>query len=185
MSRISGDWRRALAVLAGGGVIAYPTEAVYGLGCRADDEQAVARIRALKSRPPATGMIVLIDNLDQLRDWIRQPDQAARRRLQASWPGPETWLMPASATCPAWLGGGDRLAVRLPDHDLCRRLTRELDVPLVSTSANRRDRPPARNADEVARIFANELDLILDGPLGTRARPSRIRDLETGEVIRS
>lgn len=186
MSRVARDPEHALAILRGGGVIAYPTEAVYGLGCRADDEAAVARIRRLKARPAIEGMIILIDSLDSLADWIDPLEPGQGSLLAASWPGPETWLLPASERAPVWLTGrGHRLAARLPDHPLCRRLLRGLGTALVSTSANRREQPPARTAAEADRIFGDDIDLVLEGPLGDLESPTRIRDLESGEVIRA
>lgn len=182
---ISRNLDEAVTVLAAGGVIAYPTEAVYGLGCRVDLPGPVERIRRLKARHSAQGVIVLTDELTRVSGWLEPLIPKQEERLTLSWPGPITWLIPAAAACPRFLrGDSDRLAVRIPEHELCRRLCRELGAALVSTSANPSGRPPARSAAEVAEYFPEALDLILDAPLGGRAKPSGIQDLITGEVIR-
>lgn len=184
-SCLSRSPEEVLTVLAAGGVIAYPTEAVYGLGCRAELPAPVERIRALKERAPSQGVLVLVDDLARVKDWLQPLTAKQEERLTLSWPGSITWLIPAADTCPRWLrGDSGRLAVRIPEHDLCRHLCRELGAPLVSTSANPAGRPPARSAQEVATYFPQGLDLILDAPLGGRSQPSSIRDLVTGEVIR-
>lgn len=174
-----------LKVLDHGGIIAYPTEAVYGLGCRADDQAAVERICALKQRPVEQGVIVLIRDLEQLGDWIEPVSGAQRERLAATWPGPVTWLIPASEHCPAWLKGQHpSLAVRQSNHPLCRELCAMLDVPLVSTSANRSGQAPVRSAAEARELFGDQLDLIVDAPLGDSDTPSAIFDLASGRRLR-
>lgn len=175
----------AIQVLQDGGIIAYPTEAVYGLGCRADDRAAVERICKLKGRPIAQGVIVLIDDLDQLGDWIEPITDPQLERLRSTWPGPVTWLIPATNSCPAWLRGKHAgLAVRQSAHPLCRELVGALDVPLVSTSANRSGQPPATSAAEASAIFGDEVELIIDGSLGGSDEPSAIYDLVTGNRVR-
>lgn len=177
--------QQAIETLNRGGVIAYPTEAVYGLGCRADDRVAVEKICLLKGRPVEQGVIVLIRDLDQLGDWILPLTGPQRERLEESWPGPVTWLAPASEHCPAWLKGRHRsLAIRQSAHPLCRELCQALDTPLVSTSANRSGQSPALTAAEARAMFGDRVDLVIDAPLGDSARPSTIRDLRTGNRLR-
>lgn len=179
------ETHQIIEVLNRGGVIAYPTEAVYGLGCRADRREAVERICAIKNRPADQGVIVLIRDLDQLDDWIEPLGETQRQQLETTWPGPVTWLIPATDHCPAWLKGKHTsLAVRQSAHTLCRELVGALDVPLVSTSANRSGREPARTAAEAEAVFGDEVDLVIDGPLGDSAKPSMIYDLKTGRQLR-
>ncbi len=160
---------RIIRILEGGGVIAYPTEAVYGLGCRADDQAAVERICALKHRALEQGVIVLIRDLEQLGGWIEPISDEQRQRLAATWPGPVTWLIPATNRCPAWLKGRHpTLAVRQSAHPLCQQLCAALDVALVSTSANRSGEPPARSAAEARAIFGDDID--------HRRTPGRVRN---------
>lgn len=174
-----------IEVLDRGGVIAYPTEAVYGLGCRADDRAATERICALKDRRVEQGVIVLIRNLEQLADWIEPVPDKQKDKLASTWPGPVTWLIPATEHCPAWLKGRHpSLAVRQSAHPLCKQICESLDVPLVSTSANRSGQAPARSAAEAEKIFGDEVDLIIDAPLGDAEKPSAIFDLRSGDKLR-
>ncbi len=176
---------QAITWLNRSGVIAYPTEAVFGLGCRADRSAPVRRILSLKQRPESAGLIVLVDHLDRLEDWIIAPGADQRRRLDASWPGPVTWLLPASPRCPTWLcGAHDTLAVRISAHPVCAALAAGLKIPLVSTSANRSGQAPARSVAELDAAFEGELDYVLDGPVDRQATPSAIYDLLTGRRVR-
>ena len=176
-----------MRVLRAGGVIAHPTEAVYGLGCDPDDEQAVRRILALKRRPAAKGLILIAADFEQLRPWLLPLGTADLERVRAAWPGPVTWLLPARPEVPRWLRGDhDTLAVRVTAHPLSAQLCRAFGKPLVSTSANRASRPPARTALAVRRQLGRRgVDLILNGRLGGSSRPSEIRDLASGRVIRA
>ncbi len=176
---------RALEVVQGGGLIAYPTEAVFGLGCRADLPRPAEILFRLKGRDPDQGLIVLIDRLESLGDWIRPLGESQRRRLLERWPGPETWLLPAGSQCPPWLRGShESLAVRMSAHPVCQALCRGLSVPLISTSANRSGQPPATTAAEVGEQFGDSLNFILDAPLGGASAPSQIFDLESGKRLR-
>ena len=102
-----GDWRikQAARVVQAGGIIAYPTEAVYGLGCNPYDAQAVLRLLAIKRRDPAQGLILIGCKLSDFSDFIQPLDMAIEDKVMASWPGPYTWLLPASGHCPVWLRG--------------------------------------------------------------------------------
>jgi L-threonylcarbamoyladenylate synthase len=178
--------RHVVRLLRTGGVIAYPTEAVYGLGCDPDDEIAVRRILALKRRPAAKGLILIAADFEQLKPYLLPPGDAELDRIRAVWPGPVTWLLPARPEVPRWLRGDhETLAVRVTAHPLSAELCRAFGKPLVSTSANRAGRPPARTALAVRRQLGRGVDLVLNGRLGASARPSEIRDLASGRVIRA
>jgi len=180
----SSDPGRAVAALAAGGVIAYPTESVYGLGCDARDAAAVARVNALKGRPGGKGLICLVDAPERVADWLATTRDALQR-ASVCWPGPVTWLIPASGTAPSWLrGDSDEIALRVPGLPLALELCQRFGGPIVSTSANPAGAEPARTAAAVAACFRAGLDLILDGACGGRERPSEIRRLTTGEVLR-
>lgn len=171
-------------VVTTGGVIAYPTEAVYGLGCDPWNAVAVARILDLKQRSPAKGLIVIAADVEQLEELISFPDRTTRQRVLGSWPGPHTWLVPAKEKCPQWLTGNhDTLAVRVTAHPLCRALC-SMAGPLVSTSANRSDKQPARTAWKVQMMFDNHIDYILHGVTGPESKPSMITDALTGTRLR-
>ena len=176
---------KASDVLLGGGIIAYPTEGVFGLGCLPDDVEAVARILRIKQRSPAKGLILIASDWQQLRPWLQTVSDAWYKRMDATWPGPTTWLVPAALDCPDWLTGGrDTLAVRVTAHPLVRELCENLGFAIVSTSANRSGQMPARSLLGVRLRFGEQLDFVLPGPLGRLSKPTQIRDLATDLVIR-
>ncbi len=175
-----------VAALRAGGVIAYPTEAVWGLGCDPDDEAALTRLLRLKARDPAKGVILVAADIGQFAPWLEGLPLGQHAPLAASWPGPTTWLVPDNGRAlPLVRGAHDRVALRVSDHPLIAELCRAFGGPLVSTSANRAGEPPAMSAAEIHAIFGEELDAVLDGPLGGHDRPSTIRDLATGRVLRA
>ncbi len=176
--------KQAAAAVRSGGVIAYPTEAVYGLGCCPHDMVAVQRILELKQRAVEKGLIIVAADLQQLAPFLAFPDQASKERALASWPGPTTWIVPADPAVPVWLRGRHSgLAVRVSAHPLVQALCR-LAGPLVSTSANPAGHPPAKSSLAVRRYFGAELDYILAGATGRLRQPTAIKDLLTGEVLR-
>ena len=178
----------AAACLRNGGIVAYPTEAVWGLGCDPDDGEALARLIKLKSRDAAKGLILIAGDIAQLEPWLAGVTVEQREQLLASWPGPYTWLVPDNGRAhPLLRGEHVSLAVRVTDHPLVQALCAAFGGPLVSTSANRAGESPAMTADEVRDAFGAALvnDLILEGPLGGNPRPSTIRDLATGKVLRA
>ncbi len=179
-------WRLSQAVrhLRRGGVIAYPTEGVFGLGCDPCREGAVAEILELKGRPAAKGMILIAADFDQLLPFVSVPPAAVLARILASWPGPVTWILPAAPRVPAWLTGGrSTLACRVTDHPVAARLCRAFGRPLVSTSANPTGRPPARSLLQVRRYFGRRV-LMIPGPLGRLEGPTPIYDALTGCCLR-
>jgi L-threonylcarbamoyladenylate synthase len=183
----SGRWplRQAAAVLHAGGVIAYPTEAVFGLGCDPLNFEAVLRLLSIKRRDPAKGLILIADDIQRLLPFIRLT-AAQRKTLEQSWPGPNTWLVPVQDWVPEWLTGQyDTLAVRVTAHPLVAALCREAGMPIVSTSANLSGHPPARNALQVRKALAGQVDFILTGKTSGQRKPTTIRDLKTGRVIRA
>ncbi|MDT8880692.1 Sua5/YciO/YrdC/YwlC family protein [Halomonas saccharevitans] len=176
----------AVAALRAGGVIAYPTEAVWGLGCDPDNEAALSRLLRLKARDPAKGVILVAASIAQFAPWLEGLTAAQRAPLEASWPGPTTWLVPDNGRAHALVRGDhDRVALRVSDHPRVIALCEAVGDPVVSTSANRAGEPPAMSADEIRRVFGGELDAVLEGALGGLERPSTIRDLATGRVLRS
>ncbi|MCC7257838.1 MAG: Sua5/YciO/YrdC/YwlC family protein [Gammaproteobacteria bacterium] len=176
--------RRAARVLRAGGIVAYPTEAVYGLGCNPDDEAALRRLIAIKGRSARAGFILIAATAGQLQGWIA-PTAAEQRRLASPTRTPVTWVVRAGARAGRLLTGRRAtVAVRITTHPVAAGLCRAAGMPLVSTSANYHGRPPARTALGVRRRLGRELDLIVPGPTGGRLRPSEIRLAATGEVLR-
>ena len=179
-------WRLSQAVrhVRRGGVIAYPTEGVFGLGCDPRNERAVVEILALKGRPAAKGLILIAADFDQLLTFVSPPPGAVLERILASWPGPVTWILPAAPGLPAWLTGGrPTLACRVTDHPIAARLCRAFGRPLVSTSANPTGRPPARSLLQVRWYFGRRV-LAIPGPLGGLEGPTPIYDALTGRCLR-
>jgi len=177
--------RQAARILQAGGVVAYPTEGVWGLGCDPLDAEAFSRILVAKERPPGMGVILLAGSREQLDPWIEPPDDALEARLAESWPGPVTWVLPARPWVPSWITGGrDTLAARVSAHPVASALSLEAGIPIVSTSANRSGHRPARNAVQVRRWLGEDVDFILGGATGGLAGPTPIFDGRTGQPLR-
>lgn len=177
---------RAVAALRNGGVIAYPTEAVWGLGCDPFDQGAVQRILSLKRRRMGMGLIMIAANVEQFAPFLTGLTPSLRQKLLASWPGPQTWLVPNNRRAPCWVTGGrDTLALRVTAHPVAAALCRAFGGPLISTSANPHGRPSASSRLRVELYFHNRLDAVVPGPLGGLARPTPIRNLLTGETVRA
>ncbi|MGR2739412.1 L-threonylcarbamoyladenylate synthase [Billgrantia sp. Q4P2] len=176
----------AVAALRAGGVIAYPTEGVWGLGCDPDNDEAVAHLLRLKERDPAKGLILVAASIGQFAPWLEGLAAELHAPLVASWPGPNTWLVPHNGRTHALVRGGhDCVALRVSAHPGVAALCQAFGGPLVSTSANRANEPSAMSAAEVREIFGDELDAIVEGELGGLDRPSTIRDLRSGRVLRA
>lgn len=185
MARLTRDVQHAAAMIRGGGLVAYPTEAVFGLGCDPRNELAVHRLLTAKQRQPDKGLILIGADFAQFGPYLRPVDATLHARAMASWPGPVTWLWPCRPDAPRWLTGDrDVLAVRITDHPLAADLCRQAGRALVSTSANRSGEPPARDAHTVQQTLGMLLDTILEGDTGGREKPSEIRDLITGDIVR-
>jgi L-threonylcarbamoyladenylate synthase len=169
-----------------GGIVAYPTEAVFGLGCDPFDWFAVERILQLKQRSVEKGLILIAADFEQLRPFVRSLSDRQMRIAFESWPGPHTWLLPAAAAAvPPWIRGDhDSVAVRVTAHPVAAALCRACGFALVSTSANLSDRPPARSALGVRLRFGDRVDCILSGSVGPDSGPTPIQDLATGRVVR-
>jgi len=175
----------AVQCLRAGEVIAYPTEAVFGLGCDPSSEQAVRKLLALKSRPAEAGLILIADRFERFEDYIKPPGAGLKERAMATWPGPVTWLFPRADSVPDWLAGAyQTIALRLTAHPVCRALCAAFGGAIVSTSANPRESAPARSAAGVEAYFGSALCGTVEGALGSESRPSEIRDLATGRVLR-
>lgn len=177
--------RQIAHLLHRGGIIAYPTEGVFGLGCDPWNEATVERLLALKQRPLSKGLIVIAADFKQLQPLIEPVSDSAQGQLQATWPGPVTWVVPAR-DAPPWLRGDHTtLAVRVSAHPLVAALCRAWGGPLVSTSANISTRPPARTALAVRRHLGGQVDAIVPGQTQGARGPTPIRDLASGRLLRS
>lgn len=175
----------AVDALRRGGVVAYPTEAVWGLGCEVHNRHGVQRILDLKQRSPDKGLILVADCLAQFEFVLHDLPADMRNTLQASWPGPITWLVPHRQRLPAWITGQhDTVALRVSRHPVVATLCRTLGGPIVSTSANPQGAQAARFSFQARRYFGDNVTYA-PGRVDLQARPSVIRDLISGAVLRT
>ena len=178
----------AAALMRRGGVLAYPTEAVYGLGCDPHNRDAFERLFALKQRPPTQGVLLIAADFAQVERYI---DLAAvpadvLAQVRESWPGPYTWIFPRSSEVPDWVAGAHAgIALRVTAHTPAAALCQAYGGAIVSTSANPHGQPPARDAATAAGYFEAALDGLLDAPTGNQDRPTLIRDVLSGAIIRA
>lgn len=178
--------RQAARVLKQGGVIAYPTEAVWGLGCDPHNFQAVMRLLQLKQRPWQKGLILIAADFSQLTDFVDPLDKNFQHQLVAKKNKPITWLLPARLNTPSYLKGiHSTLAVRITFHAQAIELCQEFGGAIISTSANPADFSPARNVLTVRKYFRNNLDFILSGETGGFSSPSEIRNPFSNQIIRA
>ena len=175
--------RTAARILLNDGVIAYPTEGAFGLGCLPDSSGAVARILNMKERNPGMGLVLIAAALHQLDPWVDR--ERIDRPLESSAEHPVTWVVPASPNVPYWIcGDHEGVAVRLVAHPVAAALCEATDSALVSTSANRSGQRPARNRHVLRRQFGDLVDFVVPGDLGPARGPSEIRRYETGKTLR-
>lgn len=176
---------RARRVLLRGGVIVYPTETVWGVGCDPFNERAVQRLLEIKQRPVDKGLILIAADPEQLRPYIVAAAVAHLERATASEPEPVTWVYGATDAVPPWIRGKHpTVAVRVTSHPVARALCADYGKPLVSTSANISGHPPSQNELLVRRWFAGRVDLFVPGKAGPYTRPSQIRDAHSGAILR-
>ncbi len=171
----------AVAALRAGQVIGLPTETVYGLAGDAANAEAVARIFALKRRPPDHPLIVHLGDAAQLDDWARVVPAAARTLAARFWPGPLTLVLPRAARVPdAVTGGQDTVALRMPAHPLARAVLAAFGGALAAPSANRFGRISPTRAEHVRAEFGDAVPCVLDGGPCTVGIESTIVDLSAG-----
>ncbi len=172
-----------IEIFQNGGVFAYPTEAVFGLGCDPDNEKAVQRLLSIKNRPIEKGLILVASGFSQVEKYLKPLSQAQQEFTK---PSATTYIFPALSSTPKWLTGDfNSLAIRISKHPLVRELCINLDSPLVSTSANLSGLEPAKSAEQVAKQLGSVIDAILEGNTGDSQKPSVIRDSISRQIIRS
>lgn len=176
--------RSLAAHLKRGGVIAYPTESCYGLGCDPGNRRAVQRILKLKQRPQRKGLILIASHYHQVARYLQPLTAAEQLRLQQDGAQAITYLMPVKPSCPRWLRGAhDTLAVRFTAHPVAKELCRNLNSALVSTSANRSGQRPAKTYAECQRMFGKKV-WVLRGRVGKRKQPSTIKAWADDRIVR-
>lgn len=184
ITKASFNIRLAVKKIKQGEVIAYPTEAVYGLGCNPVDEEAVLKLLALKKRSTNKGLILIASSIEQLAPYLELTEDIVKR-VQASFPSPVTWIIPAQPWVPKWLTGHHcSLAVRITKHPIARQLCEEFDGPLVSTSANISSRPAAKKSWQVSKNLDNNKIFTVAGEVGTLKQATPIIDVLSHQKIR-
>ena len=167
----------AEAVLRGG-VIAFPTDTIYGLGCSLFDVSAVEMVARLKRRDLSLAVISLIPTPSQVYGLAGDVPPVAERLISRFWPGPLSMIFRSSPVVPAPVrGAGGTIALRCPKHALSQALLTRFGGPVVSSSANLSGQRPAESAEEVVQIFGNQLDLVLDGGPRPGGLPSTLVDV--------
>jgi len=176
---------RAARALREGGVIAYPTEYCFGLGCDPRDTAAMQKLLSIKRRQAEQGVILIAADLHQVGFYADLNSVADITRITLSWPGPTTWLLPALDGISTLVRGKHKsIAMRIPDHDFCLALLQEFGHPIVSTSANRSGEKEHLSAATCEDDLGVECDFIVDAPVGGATRASAIRDALTGHTLR-
>ena len=167
-----------------GSIIAYPTEAVWGLGCDPYNKNAVSKLLKLKKRSVSKGLILIASNIEQFSFLLNSLTVFQMEKLKKTWPGPNTWLVPHQNKLPYFIvGDHSKVALRVSNHPIVKQICDSVG-PIVSTSANISGQPAATSALMVEKYFHGLIDGKLNGPVGNRKRPSTIRDIETNLVIR-
>lgn len=176
--------KKAASICNRGGIISYPTESVFGLGCNPNYFPAVEKILLLKQRPISKGLILIAPNIEQLLPYIIAADRELKK-ITAETSTPTTWLVNASKLTPDWITGQHKkIAVRITQHPIAKRLCEQLAYPLVSTSANVSGKTPARSSLTSRLYFNQQVDFYIGGKTGSLPHVSNIIDLESGDIIR-
>jgi L-threonylcarbamoyladenylate synthase len=173
----------AAEILLRGGIIAYPTEGVFGLGCLPDDVEAVERLLEVKRRDARKGLILIASTVEQLDGWVSLPGGLLIPQSDPT--HPVTWIVPPGPSVhPIILGQHENLAIRITSNPIAAALCDAVDSPIVSSSANLSGKPTARNRIVLRRQFGARVDYIVPGDCGPASGASEIRDLSTGKVLR-
>ncbi|HEY8118713.1 MAG TPA: Sua5/YciO/YrdC/YwlC family protein [Methylophilaceae bacterium] len=171
--------------LRNGGIIAYPTESCFGLGCDPRNRLGLQRLLRIKGRPQHKGLILIGSELTQFLPYIAPINHEQQAKLNSTWPGPHTWLVPAGRHCPKTLTGRHpTIAIRVTAFKPAAKLCVQAGMALVSTSANRSGLRPAKSTRDCYRLFGDSVRIIA-GRIGKRRKPSTIQDLATGRILRA
>lgn len=176
--------QRLIRYLKKGGVIAYPTESCFGLGCDPKNKRAIEKILYLKKRPRSKGFILISSKIDFLKIYMQDFSTMDKKEMMAKWPGPHTWLVPASDFCPPWLrGGSQNIAIRLPKVNSTLNLLNSINFPITSTSANLSHKKSIKTLRACKNLFKNEVKII-NGRIGAEKKPTTIQDFVSKKIIR-
>lgn len=170
------------AIIRAGGLVGMPTETVYGLGADALNERAVLSIFAAKNRPADNPLIVHVASLEEITPLVREIPDAAKRLMEAFWPGPMTLILPKADCIPTAVSAGlDTVGIRMPDSEAARALIRAAGTPIAAPSANRSGKPSPTTAQHVLEDMDGRIEMILDGGACAVGVESSVIDV-TGET---
>jgi len=181
---VSREVRRAAEILRAGGLVAFPTETVYGLGADASSEKAMARLYAVKGRPADHPVIVHFSSAENAFEWGKEIPEGARKLAQSFWPGPLTLILKRNEKARDFVTGGQpSVGVRVPSHPIARELLKEFGKPIAAPSANRFGRVSPTTAAHVREDLGSDVDLVLEGGPSEVGIESTIVDLSSGEAV--
>lgn len=185
--RVTSDLNEIITTLKQGGVIAYPTEGVFGLGCDPFNAAAVQKVLTIKQRSPQKGLILVAENWESVAELTAPVEESKLAKALATWPGAFTWVFPTAPAAPKWITGDfSSIALRVSAHPVVKAICAAFSGPIVSTSANREGEAPARDVATLQQYFAEVEGLLLvAGELGGANKPTPIKDVLTGSEIRS
>ena len=184
MPNLAEDIQAAVNTLHNGGLIAYPTEAVYGLGCDPKNASALGKLITLKQRDQSKGLILIASKIEQLHEFINEDLFNLRPEIKKQWPGPVTWVIPCKNTAlPLLTGGRATIAVRVSAHPVVQTLCNNFGGAIVSTSANISGEPPFKQADALQAYFGNSLTVV-HAPVGDAKQVTSIFDASSGRQLR-
>lgn len=175
----------AVSALRQGGVIAYPTEYCFGLGCDPANEQATQRILDIKNRSVEQGLILIASDVEQVRVYADLNSSSLQTQVMDSWPGPTTWVLPCQSETPKWVTGKHAsVAMRVTAHTMSSQLCEQFGGAIVSTSANRHGQPALLESELVINEMGAEIDYVIRAKVGDAQQASQIKDSMTGEILR-
>jgi L-threonylcarbamoyladenylate synthase len=176
--------QRLIRYLKNGGILAYPTESCFGLGCDPKNKRAVEKILLLKKRARSKGFILISSKINHFDIYTKDITGAQKKELMTKWPGPHTWTLPASEYCPSWLKGKTgNIAIRLPNVVNTLRLLNSINFPITSTSANLSHKLSIKTSRECKNLFKKNVRVI-EGNIGNEKKPTTIQDFISKKIIR-
>ena len=177
--------KQTVDTIISGGIIAYPTESIYGLGCNPFDERAVKNLLLLKKRNVNKGLILIASHVRQVLPLIKPIDSNDLARALKTWPGHHTWIFPKSNLVPGWISGQyDSIAIRVSNHPVVIQLCQKLNSPLVSTSANISKQGELNSIKDIKSVFGDKIGFYVNASTGKEVNPSTIHDAHSNTIIR-
>lgn len=176
---------QAVGVINSGGVIVYPTESVYGLGCNPFNKIAVHKLLEIKQRNVNKGLLLIASHIRQILPLIKPIDANDLARALKTWPGHHTWIFPKSVLVPEWISGQyNSIAIRVSKHPVVIQLCQKSNSPLVSTSANVTNQNQLNSIKDIKSLFGDKIGYYLNASTGKEANPSTIHDAHTNTIVR-